>query len=129
MSLLYVNQYAKCVSCDSQHSPSFVGPPGRVTGLTGEFVNDTFHLSWTPPPTIDLTDINPDLHYNVTITKTVMNGEDVNIPCEECPLSTPQYSFTAEETGPCVAYNFSVFAFNAAGKGKEAYVNYGSISG
>ena len=107
-----------------------VGPPGNVLGLT---VSNGNHLSWIPTPTIDLTDIDPDLHYNVTITKTVMMGSDTvisTIPCEECPLSTPEYTFTLEEIGPCVSYSLNVFAFNAAGNGESASYNYiGDVQG
>ena len=108
----------------------YVGPPGKVMGLTDS--NDT-HLSWTPTPTIDLTGIDPDLHYNITITKTVMMGSNTiasTVSCEECPLSTPQYNFTLEEIDSCISYSFKIFAFNAAGKGESAFYNYtGDVKG
>ena len=89
-------------------------------------MTDPLRLSWSPPPTINLTGINPDLYYNVSITKKVMNGSDISmstVACEECPLSTPEYILT-HETGPCVSYRFKVFAFNAAGRGESTLYDY-----
>ena len=107
-----------------------VGPPGKVLGLN--YCNGN-HLSWSPTPTIDLTGIDPDLHYNITITKTVMIGSNTitfTLPCEECPLSTPEYTFTFKEIDICVSYSLKLFAFNAAGKGESASYNYiGDVQG
>ena len=101
------------------------GPPSKVLKLT---LSD-FHLSWTPPSTIDLTDIDPDLYYNVSITKTVIGYKystthTFAVACKECPLATPEYMFTPWETGPCVSYRLSVFAFNAAGRGESSSVTF-----
>ena len=109
-------------------TPPFVGPPGRVSRLIGESVSGTLHLSWTPPPTIDLTDIDPDLHYNVSIIKTVFSNGTVKnitaISCVECPLLTPKYTFHGPAGCLSIEYKLSVFAFNTAGSGKISSHSY-----
>ena len=105
-----------------------IGRFEKVTNLTmNEPVNGTLHLSWTPLTTIDLTNIEHDLLYNVTITKRVLfdvvdERDTTVIVCKECPLLTPHYNFTLDsnETNPCVYYQFTVFAFNDDGRGELA---------
>lgn len=52
------------------------------------------------------------------------------VACKECPLSTPAYNFTFEETNPCVSYALTVFAFNAAGQGDPRFYRcHGDVQG
>ena len=115
-------------SCIHTYILLLIGRFEKVTNLTiNEPVNGTLHLSWTPLTTIDLTNIEHDLLYNVTITKRVLfdvvdERDATVVVCKECPLLTPHYNFTLDsnETNPCVDYQFTVFAFNDDGRGESA---------
>ena len=89
-------------------------------------VDGSLHLSWTPPPTIDLTGVDPNLHYNVTIVQHSSTPSGVmqsTVSCEECPLSVPEYTFRGEANS-CVSYTISVYTFNDAGRGESVSVLY-----
>ena len=99
-----------------------VFPPAGLLSAVGDpkiHVEDgTMFLSWTPPFTFDLTNVDPDIEYYVEITKHTIEGDSSVIPCTACPLSVPQYNFTLEAS-PCdrEQLNITIIPINGAGNG------------
>ena len=87
-------------------------------------MNETLCLSWTPPFTLDLTDVDPDLHYMIEITSTVAAEDRFTISCDDCSTG---YKFTANSSSPCDSFTFVVVPVNAAGNGTPSDPLQGSF--
>ena len=75
------------------------------------------HLSWIPPFTLDLTNVEPDLQYLLQVINISDRNNPAAIPCIECPLNETEYEFTLANPNPCNTFEFSVAAKNGAGLG------------
>ena len=73
----------------------------------------TRRLSWTPPPTLDLTDVHPDIsHYNVC--SSILN----EVSCND--VQGTELSFLNIRIG----IEFSVAAVNVVGEGNASTINH-----
>ena len=99
-----------CMSCDEEwYCARFFcdnllsGPLLAVSALVRGFISDqTF--SWNPPPTLDLTDVEPDIAYCVTIHNITCGRNDFLIG--DCSLTNPFYIY--EDIHPGHVYRIEV---------------------
>ena len=88
--------------------------------------NGDIKLSWTPPFTLDITDVDPDIsNYTVYITNTnTSNTGTVSVAeLDESGVVETEYTFTGlpgEDPDPCHVYQFSVSAWNVVGEGERS---------
>ncbi len=89
------------------------GTPGPIATL--EAVSDVgvIFLSWTAPPTLDITGRHPDLWYTVTVGTIYSSASLQNV-------TEPQFNFTAMDTIDCPVFEFSVTPANTAGVGIQS---------
>ena len=79
------------------------GPLLAVTALVRGFISDqTF--SWNPPPTLDLTNVEPDIAYCVIIHNITCGRKDFLI--SDCSLTDPFYIY--EDIHPGHVYRVEV---------------------
>ena len=95
----------------------FPGPPQAVGNPRIILINGTLYLSWIPPFTIDITFVDPDLHYIIEIMNITSAGNSSTIPCDNCPVASPDYVFAVENPSPCDSFTFVVIPTNEAGNG------------
>lgn len=90
---------------------------GRLEAHSGQ----TFILlTWTPPFSLDLTDINPDVIYSVEIYSISTGGTLLN---NSYSVYEPVFNFTTPHPSPCDWFEFGVIPVNGAGNGSMASVN------
>ena len=77
-------------------------------------VDGTLCLSWTPPFTLDITNVDPDLYYIIEITSTANTENPLTISCDDC---SSEYKFTVNNSSPCDSFTFIVVPVNGAGNG------------
>ena len=89
-------------------------PPGGLTITAGE--NDfTRELTWQAPPTLDISNVDPDIsHYNVCTTFSQTGGQS----CSD--VQETEYSFLNVR----VALEFSVSAVNVVGQSNVSTVSH-----
>ena len=82
---------------------NIIGPLLAVSGLVRGFISDqTF--SWNPPSTLDLTNVEPDIAYCVTIHNITCGRKDILI--SDCSLTDSFYIY--EDIHPGLVYQIEV---------------------
>ena len=101
-----------------------IGPLSAVTGFR-RLSSNLLTFSWTPPPTLDLTGIDPDIAYSIEI---------YNITCGSRDLVSSNYNLTTSFYGaasidPGHVYEVEVVPrSNVPGaKNGTAFVKYGKV--
>ena len=87
-------------------------------------VKGTLCLSWTPPFTLDITNMDPDLYYIIEITSTADAENPSTISCNNC---SSEYKFTVNNSSPCESFTFIVIPVNGAGNGTPSDPLLGSF--
>ena len=77
-------------------------------------VDGTLCLSWTPPFTLDIAGVDPDLYYIIEITSSVDAENPLTVSCNDC---SSEYKFTVNNSSPCESFTFIVVPVNGAGNG------------
>ena len=95
-----------------------------VGDLQINLVNGTLCLSWTPPFTLDITNVDPDLYYTIEITSTADAENPSTISCNDC---SSEYKFTVNNSSPCDSYTFIVVPVNGARNGTPSVPLLGSF--
>jgi len=77
-------------------------------------------LTWTPPFSLDITGVDPDLWYcvevfNVTAGRTLFTTN--------CSVYEPEFEFTVPNPSPCDKFEFRVIPVNGAGNGNVTTIN------
>ena len=81
--------------------------------------NSTLSLTWTPPFTLDITDVNPDINgYCVEATLLSLTV------CSLCGINMNEFNYTLPPDSACHTYNFTVVPVNIIGNGTSATVLY-----
>ena len=103
-----------------------IGPLTSVKNLTAqEMRNHTIQISWDPPETLDLTDIEPDIsHYIVRIRSNSSNSFQE----ETITISETEYIFRLRGIDQCMPYEIMVTGVNLVGSGANSTV-HASFSG
>ena len=82
-------------------------------------------ISWTPPFSLDVTGVDPDIWYSVFIYDLTDENNPTAILCTDCiNITETHYTFAPDHLSPCHVYNFSVIPLNGAGRGNAS--NYTS---
>ena len=101
-----------------------LAPPVALTVMNTN--SSAIKLTWTPPFTLDITDVDPDIsNYTVYITNTntSKNGTVSVTKLDENGVVETEYTFTGlpgEDPDPCPVYQFSVSAWNVVGEGERS---------
>ena len=78
-------------------------------------------LTWTPPFSLDLTGINPDVFYYVEVYNISTGGKTLFI--NSYKVFESEFNFTLLSPSPCDQFEFRVIPANGAGNGSMASVN------
>ena len=100
-------------------------PVPILTGLlapVGDLsITACFLLSWSPPFSLDVTGVDPDIWYTVLISNVTDEDNPTAVPCTDCHnLTQPHYTFTTANPSPCHKYSFTVIPQNGAGEGNRS---------
>ena len=98
-----------------------LGLLAAVGGLEAYSGQTFILLTWTPPFSLDLTGIDPDLWYCVEVYN-ISSGE--TLLTNSSTVSEPRFNFTVTSPSPCDLFEFRVIPVNGAGNG-----NITSVSG
>lgn len=91
-----------------------LSPPGNVAAQ--QQTNSVIVVSWQPPPTLDLTDIEPDIsHYEITVYNSYTGYQST------ADVNGIEYMFQPDTLtiDECTEYGFSVLAVNVVGRGES----------
>ena len=78
-------------------------------------------LFWTPPFSLDVTGVDPDIWYSVFIYNVTDENNPTAILCTNCTNITETHcTFTPDYLSPCHVYKLSVTPFNGAGQGESS---------
>ena len=93
-----------------------------VSNLQAACNENSILLSWSPPFSLDVTGVDPDIWYTVLISNVTDEDNPTAVPCTDCHnLTQPHYTFTSDtqSQNPCSVslYSFEIIPVNAAGEG------------
>jgi len=77
-------------------------------------------LTWTPPFSLDITGVDPDLWYCVEVYNINWGRA---LLTTNCSVYETQFYFTAPNHSRCVLFEFRVFAVNPVGNGSLTSIN------
>ena len=98
-----------------------VGSPSVNSTLLSFPVVDAT-ISWEAPYTLDLTEVDPDITYTVTVTST-SSLEALDTLCE---INTTEIQYPLPPRSWCFHLNFIIIPVNLAGNGVRSNVSYTS---
>ena len=91
-----------------------IGLLSAVSGLVALPQRGAINLTWTPPFSLDITGVDPDLWYRVE----VYNITSGRTPLTNLTVSEPEFNFTVPHPSPyCDQFEFRVTPVNGAGDG------------
>ena len=119
---------------DTDSTPCFLGKPAAVSSLTSASLTSIIHLTWAPPPTLDITGVDPNISYCIDIDIRAVAVADNNF---STPLTTicnvyiPKFNLSMDypNTSTSVVYEFRVTPRNGAGVGPASDPVTGFFSG
>ena len=74
---------------------------------------DIIRLTWTPPFSLDITGVDPDIWYRVVVY-SITSGRT---PLISAVVYVPEFNFTVLNPNPCDQFEFRVTPVNGAGDG------------
>ena len=78
-------------------------------------------ISWTPPFSLDVTDVDPDIWYSVLVYNVTDENNPTAFPCTGCiNITETHYTFTPDYLSPGHIYLITVIPFNGAGQGESS---------
>ena len=77
-------------------------------------------LTWTPPFSLDLTGIDPDVFYYVEVYNISTGG---TLFINSYKVLESDFNFTLPSPSPCDQFEFRVIPANGAGNGSMEFVN------
>ena len=75
-------------------------------------------ISWTPPFSLDVTGVDPDIWYSVFIYNVTEENKPTAILCTN--ITEIHYIFTSDYITHCDVYSVTVTPFNGAGQGESS---------
>ncbi len=86
---------------------------------TPNLLNSTISLTWTPPFSLDITGVHPDIIYCVG----VVNSTSSLVIYSQCDITEAQYNYTVSpRSTPCDTYTVTVTPVNIVGNGTSSNV-------
>jgi len=83
--------------------------------------SDSILLSWSPPFSLDVKGVDPDIWYTVLISNVTDERNPVDVPCNDCHnLIKPHYIFTTASPSQSHKYSFTVIPNNGVGEGDSS---------
>ena len=79
------------------------GPLDAVTNLAS--TRDPYFITWEPPFSLNLTDVEPDIIYCIEIVPVLNCNEEVSV-IRDCNITTNYYD--AESLNPGYTYNITI---------------------
>jgi len=77
-------------------------------------------LTWTPPFSLDITGVDPDLWYCVEVFNVTAGRA---LFTTNCSVYEPEFEFTVPNPSPCDQFEFRVIPVNGAGNGNVTTMN------
>ena len=79
------------------------------------------YITWTPPFTLNITGIDPDITgYCITVTSRITSLTLHS----QCGINVTEYYYTFSPDSACNTFNFSIVPVNIVGNGTSATVMY-----
>ncbi len=112
-------------SCAVARVIIIVGLLPAVVSLTATpiLLNSIISLTWTPPFSLDIPGVDPDITYCVG----VVNSTSSLVIHSQCGITDTQYNYT--NNTECDTYTFTVTPVNIVGNGTSASVTRGILQG
>ena len=90
-----------------------------MSNLKSDSLGQIIRLTWNAPFSLDITGVDPDIWYHVTVT---VDNYPLNITSDSIPfntyfVNTPEFNFTHDGANTSVIYQFKVTPINGAGSG------------
>ena len=83
--------------------------------------SDAVTLTWTPPFTLDITDINPDIAgYCVDVVSSTSSATLHS----ECGINVTEFTYLRRPGSACTVYIFAVIPVNVVGNGTARAIMY-----
>ena len=90
-------------------------------GLRADNGQDSIILSWSPPFSLNVTGVDPDIWYTVLISNVTDGDNPIDVSCADChSLTQSNYVFTSADPSPCHKYNFTIIPENEVGEGSSS---------
>ena len=77
---------------------------------------DIIRLTWTPPFSLDITGVDPDIWYRVE----VYNVTSGRVALTNLTVYKPEFNFTVPDPSPCDQFEFRVTPVNVVGNGTSS---------
>ncbi len=97
-----------------------LGILSAVQSLTRTVSGSTLTYSWTPPFTLNVNDLDPDIDYCVE----VFNLITLELLHSECGITITNYSYPIPPVGWCCGLIFTVTPISVAGRGAQSSVKF-----
>ena len=105
----------------------YVGTLVAVGGLTAVPKEGSLHLTWSPPFSLNVTNMTTYIHYCINIYNITNSQHDLlNTSCD---ILQPEFEFTITNPSPCDQFKFQVIPVNAAGNGTSSNISGYLFSG
>ena len=78
---------------------------------------DVIRLTWTPPFSLDITGVDPDIWYHVEVYNVTAVRR---VPLTNLTVYKPEFNFTVPDPSPCDQFEFRVTPVNVVGNGTSS---------
>ena len=78
---------------------------------------DIVRLTWTPPFSLDITGVDPDIWYHVEVYNVTAVRR---VPLTNLTVYKPEFNFTVPDPSPCDQFEFRVTPVNVVGNGTSS---------
>lgn len=96
-----------------------IGYLAAVGSLTLTVRDFFIFLTWTPPFSLDITGVEPDIaEYCIDIDAEDVYEENPSLP--SCGINEPGYNITLPYESVCYTYIIAVYAVNLVGNGEQS---------
>ncbi len=103
----------------------YTGLLPAVGSLTATPMDFIISLTWTPPFSLNITDVDPDI---TGYCVGVVNSTSSLVIHSQCGITDTQYNYTVSpRSTPCDTYTFTVTPVNIVGNGTSASVTQGIL--
>ena len=104
----------------------FTGPVSKVVDIRVRSKSSSVIVSWTPPFSLDVTDVDPDVWYSLLIYNMTDDNSTTDNLCTDCTnITETNYTFTHEYFSHSHVYNISIVSLNGAGEGDSSAITIG----